>query len=277
MKTTKKALKSLSGVFFAPSFENILIIYRALRSEVKSSFEIDDEHSATSHIIRKYYNEYCTNPEYAWCFDNSIRTERKVGSFNLQRMMECVRQSVGYFKMQEFFHSPSYFGMVEVAHENSAYDKTRVYAEGKVECSEKWANEVFAIGRLMEDTKTCDSDCYQTAGGSRSYVAKEGTTVYYCLNGDNTVYLRFKSDCVEDSYNNNICGVSTGGGKTTYAEGQRVEYRSINTNSVKVTEILKKYNCVIDVMDTNKGGELAERTINRCLAIINQEEEVIAE
>lgn len=85
---------------------------------------------------------------------------------------------------------------------------------------------VFAIGELLEDYDDSDPDPYQTAGGYRSWKALKGTRVEYSLNRDLSVSACFESNCLVDHYNNNICGVSTGGGTTNYKPGERVAKRS---------------------------------------------------
>lgn len=98
----------------------------------------------------------------------------------------------------------------------------------------KWSNwedftieekDVIGVGVLDEDYNDGDPDPYETAGGYRSWTALKGTEVKYYLNNDLSVTAKFKSNCVVDHYNNNICGNSTGGGTTTYSIGERVQIR----------------------------------------------------
>jgi hypothetical protein len=86
---------------------------------------------------------------------------------------------------------------------------------------------LVAIGILDEDYVNGDNDPYQTAGGYRGWRALVGTMVEYHIQSDLSILLKFDSNCEIDHYNNNICGVSTGGGTTKYEIGQRVEKRFV--------------------------------------------------
>lgn len=81
----------------------------------------------------------------------------------------------------------------------------------------------IAVGSLEEEYADGDADCYETAGGYRSFLATPGTTVEVRMNKDLTVRCSFDSHCLVDHYNNNFFGVSTGNGTTKYELGQRVE------------------------------------------------------
>lgn len=86
---------------------------------------------------------------------------------------------------------------------------------------------LIAVGVLQEDYNDSDPDPYLTAGGYRVWKALAGTIVEYHLQPDLSIRLQFDSNCEIDHYNNNFHGVSTGGGTTKYAIGERVEKRSV--------------------------------------------------
>jgi hypothetical protein len=110
------------------------------------------------------------------------------------------------------------------------------------------ADERFiAVGSLEEDYKDGDSDCYETAGGYRSYVATQGSTVEVRLNTDLTVRCSFDSHCVVDHYNNNFFGVSTGNGTTEYELGQRVEKRGVTMGREFIDKTWSKRKANVDI------------------------------
>lgn len=87
--------------------------------------------------------------------------------------------------------------------------------------------DCIGYGFLSEDFESGDNDCYETAGGYRSYLAEKGTAVYFFITKDLKVLCRVESSLIVDHYNNNIAGVSTGGGTTKYEIGEKLATRGI--------------------------------------------------
>ena len=107
-------------------------------------------------------------------------------------------------------------------------------------------------GVLQSDYEDGDSDCYQTAGGYRNFVAKEGTSVDITLNYDLTFRCSFDSNCTEDHYNNNFYGMSTGNGTTKYQLGERVERRVVTMGCDLISYCKNTKRAVdIEVQDIN--------------------------
>jgi len=132
------------------------------------------------------------------------------GEINLQYLHNAIKEVASVFDMANFISC-----MSESNHGGAK--------NGKAESEPN----LIAVGVLNADYKDGDNDPYETAGGYRSWVALKGTVVKYYLDSNLTFRLVFDSNCVVDHYNNNFCGVSTGGGTTTYELGKRVEKRSV--------------------------------------------------
>jgi hypothetical protein len=112
------------------------------------------------------------------------------------------------------------------------YEMGRVFVNmkswsGIVDAEAVSEENLIGIGVLDSDFSDGDPDPYMTAGGYRSWIAPAGTVVKYYLNADLSIRLEFDSNCVVDHYNNNIGGLSTGGGTKEYKLGERVEKRSV--------------------------------------------------
>ena len=133
------------------------------------------------------------------------------GEINLGYLHSAIKEVAEVYEMVQFIKSlrPDNFGEKAI--------------DAKAESEEN----LIGVGVLNADYADADSDCYETAGGYRSWVATKGTIVRYYLNADLTIRLVFDSNCVVDHYNNNFFGVSTGGGTTEYKLGERVEKRSV--------------------------------------------------
>ena len=245
--------KNFSGVFYAPHLKEVFtLVNHILNTEYDcSSKKIDTYASAekiSSEIIRLYYAEYVSN-----C---SLTQEDKYtsqGSFNLDSLIKCVKQAVGIVKMGEFFDRTSCYGFSSKESDKNLNYMT-IFEEIECTCEDDY---VFAVGRLTEDTKTSDNDPYQTAGGYRGYLSKKGTPVYFKMDL-NGVTLSFEGSCMVDHYNNNIGGVSTGGGTTEYKYGERVETRTIQTASYKIDDIIQEFNVTFEKMDSKKGKSIMD-------------------
>lgn len=107
---------------------------------------------------------------------------------------------------------------------NTKFDKIK-----NVIC-ESESNTLFAVGKLTEDRKDCNSDPYETAGGYINYLAPKGTIVeWHYENG--SVYCEYQTSVLVEHYNNNIHGMSTGGGTTKYKIGENEESKVYQCNS----------------------------------------------
>jgi hypothetical protein len=105
----------------------------------------------------------------------------------------------------------------------------------------------IGVATLEEDYEDGDSDCYETAGGYRCFVATQGTDVELRLNKDLTVRCSFDSHCTIDHYNNNFGGVSTGNGTRKYELGQRVEKRGVTMGREFIDKNWTRRKAMVDV------------------------------
>ncbi len=133
------------------------------------------------------------------------------GRITLGMLFEAVQEVAKTYDMANFFKhlAPNNFGEKAV--------------DAKAESEE----HLIGIGVLNADYEDGDPDPYETAGGYRSWIATKGTVVKYYMTPNLNIRLVFDSNCVVDHYNNNIGGLSTGGGTTKYELGERVEKRSV--------------------------------------------------
>ena len=121
-------------------------------------------------------------------------------------------------------------------------------------------------GVLLEDYCDSDNDPYETAGGFRNWKALKGIEVKYYLNSDLTINVRFDSNCLIDHYNNNIAGLSTGGGTTRYKIGDRVERRSATNQDVNVMGIFRwRGEDFPNAKIETKATKLFSKNIEKCL------------
>jgi hypothetical protein len=198
MTTTTTTPKiSKLGFFFFPKFAVILpIIAEGIRNgaEKLQFFGSYEGHifDAMDYIVTR--------------FKSAIE-----GEINLKYLHTAIKEVASVFDMAKFIAS---------------FSESNNWSGAKNGKAESYVS-LIGIGVLNADYKDGDSDPYETAGGYRSWIALKGTTVKYYLNRDLTFTLMFDSNCLVDHYNNNFCGVSTGGGTTEYKLGQRVETRSI--------------------------------------------------
>lgn len=149
----------------------------------------------------------------AWgVFDHIVKTQlpRSHGRVNLKALLDSVKDVIKTIGMIEHF-----------------IDLEKVLDQYKSYTVNDNSKHIFAEGILNEDYYDDDKDPYVTAGGYRKWKATKGERCYYSLNRDLSIDISFNSNCMIDHYNNNIGGVSTGGGTTTYDEGDRVERRFV--------------------------------------------------
>lgn len=141
------------------------------------------------------------------------------GKINLKYIIESVQNVLQTYKRLEFYWN------AVIAPNSTGWSKYKFEALEDGKCKREY---MFATGILLEDYEDGDSDPYMTAGGYRSWKALAGSEVEYHLNADLSISVIVNSNCLVDHYNNNICGVSTGGGTTKYEIGERVERRVVN-------------------------------------------------
>ena len=101
-----------------------------------------------------------------------------------------------------------------------------------VESDEK--HNVVIRGILKNDVQYADNDPYETAGGYIGGVATKGTPCTVVLGYDYTGFgfvVFADVNILQDNYNNNFFGVSTGGGNKSYEMGKRVENKRLKAFS----------------------------------------------
>lgn len=91
---------------------------------------------------------------------------------------------------------------------------------------------VVIRGTLKNDVKYSNPDPYETAGGYIGGVATKGTPCTVVLAYDYTGFgfaVFADTNILQDNYNNNFFGVSTGGGNKSYEMGKRIEEKRLKT------------------------------------------------
>jgi len=183
------------------------------------------------------------------------------GQIHLEYLYQAIEKVAKVWDMVEFFH---HLGTTNKSHyENNGLKFINCTSESQT---------LIAIGVLNEDYVDGDNDCYQTAGGYRSYKALAGTIVEYHLNKDLSITLKFDSNCVTDHYNNNFCGVSTGNGTKNYKVGERVEKRNVTLGREAIDKSWKKasVNASVKKIDYNKITNLIEQYQPELFSAINK-------
>jgi len=244
MKTELATQLNLNKVFFAPNYDEM----RPCMAKAAKSFRFGDvtPMRIVQRIISEYYEDYNQNSELAQP-DNFGRLQ---GDFNLKGMLEEAEIFCNKRKLASFFQNPSSFGIGKVGEDKLGYcGTTQLYKE--VTCSHE-DKEVFAVAIGSEIIHTRDNDCYQTAGGYRTYESDENPIVYLAVTHYGIV-LKVQSSLMVDHYNNNFFGNSTGNGTTTYEKGKNLCMRTILTHSYDVKEVCAKYNLTLKKMDCERG------------------------
>lgn len=247
MSTTAK---NLSGVFFAPSYNEMLPYMVEAYKSFQSEFDASTQ-NILMRIVTQYwveYNETC-NLAVADKFRN-----RNQGDFNIPLMLREIEIFCNLMNLAKDF--------------KAGFSGTSVAAIGKgmigscgvkqlytpCECTNP-NKSIFAVALGSEVIKTADADCYATAGGYRCYESAEKPIVYLSV-GHYGISLHVESYLTVDHYNNNICGVPTGNGTTTYKKEGKTVTRVISTKMYDLGEVLKKYNLEIKKVDCNRGIEI---------------------
>jgi hypothetical protein len=216
-KTSSTGGRKLHKQLFYPSVDNVKgYIAGAIKNKNEdfqffSSYD-GDVWGAVSNIIRNCYNP-----------------NEDDGDINVNFLFNAVKEVAEICERIRF-----------VKH-LSTTNKITYEQNGVMFLNTKHADDQFiGTGKLTADYEDGDADCYETAGGYRHFKALEGTTVTYRMNHDLTFRCSFDSNCVTDHYNNNIGGVSTGNGTTTYEVGKRVEKRGVTMGREAFNKSWKK-------------------------------------
>lgn len=185
-----------SGFLFAPSV-------KALLSVIAEGIQAGDDQL-------RWFGAHSSEIFSAMDYVVQNHHEADSGRLTLGMLYNTLEKVAKTYEMAKFFKHNLANGM-----------KKFIQADASSE------ENLIGVGVLNADFSDGDSDPYETAGGYRSWVAPAGTVVKYYLNADLSISLVFDSNCVVDHYNNNIGGLSTGGGTTKYKLGDRVEKRSV--------------------------------------------------
>ena len=185
-----------SGVLFAPKAIN-------LRAIIAEGIQSGDDQL-------RYFGEYEGHVYDAMDYVIQKFHETDSGRITTGMLFKALKEIARTYDMAKYFKHNMANGMRGFTQAEANSEKT-----------------LIAVGVFFADYVDGDNDPYTTAGGYRSWIAPKGTVVRYYLNADLTIRLEFDSNCVIDHYNNNIGGLSTGGGTTNYKLGERVEKRSV--------------------------------------------------
>jgi hypothetical protein len=207
----------LSSVFYAPNFSEMIKVVKATHKRYNETeglfvYDLKNNEKLVNAIIEEHYFDYVQE-----CESRELQSWNSK-SFNLVQMLKVAQECCDMYEQRDFFKSTSsYFNYDQ---QEKILNKIK-----NVKCSSDEAN-LIAIGRLAKDIEPCDSDCYETAGGYRTHLAKAGTVVKIYLSAQNTIYMTYEASCLIDHYNNNFFGNSTGGGTTKYKYGENVSTRT---------------------------------------------------
>lgn len=171
---------------------------------------------------------------------------------HIKNLLEVVRDCLNYWKQLDRFNSIT--GFFNQNEKDLILDKIK-----KIHCTSNEDN-LFAIGITNEDIKTSDNDCYETAGGFRDYLAKKGSVCKFCLDENNRIYVIIESSLMTDSYNDNIFGNSTGGGRTEYKYGENQSNRIIYMGLLD--EVIRDQRFSIIKIDYAKGANICSKNID---------------
>lgn len=224
--------KDLNSVFFAPNYNKM----RPFMVEASKSFKYKSDATPEKilmRIIGKYYTEYNVGSKLA----KADEWGGMDGDFNLSLMLKYCNEFCNKVRLANFFHQPDYYGVKNYANSTEQ-------------------DNIFGKAQAYTCIKTHDHDCYQTAGGYRSYESNSDTPIVSLEYHHNGIYISVESSLIIDHYNNNFFGVSTGGGHRTYKKGENNCIRKINTGSFDLKSILKEHNLDLISLDLNNGKSL---------------------
>jgi hypothetical protein len=240
------ASKVLGRVFYAPNYTKMLPFFKEAHNSLQYSLDLNPT-TLVGLIISKYFALYCETDESA--IKPHWTGAKETGHFDLKNMLVYATEYCDKVRLYSFFVSPSYYGIYSDAERLPICTPKHTYKSVTCQHDEP---KVFAVCRGVEVFHTRDNDCYQTAGGYRSYQSEENPIVYLEAH-QNGIYLRVDSFLMVDHYNNNFFGNSTGGGTTKYEFGQMPCVRYISTGLYDVATVLEKYNLTLKKMDCERG------------------------
>ena len=224
---------NLDRVFFSPEYNAM----RPYMVEACKSFRfILDANPTTivASIISKYLATY-----------NDGKAQ-----LNLKGMLDIAEVFCSKKRMADFFNCPESYGVADARFGKLGYCGTTQLFKA-VTCTHE-NKDVFAMALGTEAILTADRDCYVTAGGYREYKSSDAPIVYLSTSHYG-ILLHVDSSLVTDHYNNNVGGVSTGGGTTRYKEGAMVLRRTIITGLYDVREVCANHNLKLVQMDVERG------------------------
>jgi hypothetical protein len=230
---THDSIGELHDSLFFPKMETVIDYVAAAIKNGNKDFQFFGKHNiwpAVNNVIRN-------------CYDKQ-RDSRKINVDYLYDALEDVAVIVDKIK---FFRGLN-------THNRSWYEDRGIKLGRFIHAGGD--TEIVGNGVLAQTYKDADNDCYETAGGYRNYVALEGTTFGVYLNRDLSFRCSLEMSCVEDHYNNNFYGVSTGNGTTTYDIGKRVATRSVNMNYELLTKDPNYAAFLLQRLDTYRALDL---------------------
>lgn len=236
---------TLSGVFYAPKFDDVFTLTSAAIESKKNVLSWKDPNwlwlypeDVAGALVMLHYSDYCDH-DYIW----------DKGKMNLRRLIEVCKEVAGFIRMNECMNNPKSYGL------------DRYISDIDIEPD----INTIGYGTLTEEYKSSDNDPYETAGGYRKYVAEAGTKVSFILDDYNRLYAFIKSSLIIDHYNNNFYGVSTGGGTKVYNVGEFIVNRSlmIGYDITHIKDILAVDNLMFDF---KKAGIITKNNIEKLSA-----------
>lgn len=210
---THENIGDLHKSLFFPKMENVIDYVAAAMKNGNKDFQFFGKHHvwpAVNNVIRNCYDKQCDS-----------------GKIHVDYLYEALEDVAEIVEKIKFFKGLNTYN-------RSWYEDKGIKLGSFIHAG--GSSEIVGNGVLAQTYKDSDNDCYETAGGYRNYVALEGTTFGVYLNRDLSFRCSLEMSCIEDHYNNNFYGVSTGNGTTAYEIGKRVETRSVNMNYELLTK-----------------------------------------
>ena len=235
---TQTQTDNLGSVFFAPNYTEM----RPYMVEAYKSFRFKLDANPTTivaSIISKYLATYV-----------EARESYVTNNFNLKGMLAEAEVFCSKKRMADFFNCPESYGVADARFGKLGYCGTTQLFKA-VTCTHE-NKDVFAMALGTEAIHTSDRDCYETAGGYRAYKSSDAPIVYISTSHYGFV-LHVESSLMVDHYNNNVGGLSTGGGTTSYKEGEAVFKRTINTGLYDLCKVCANHNLSLIKMDVERG------------------------
>lgn len=231
-------MNKLLGIFYAPSFDTMFELSNELMNNKKlncSHWSITDPLDIVDTMISEYYQEYTSLiSSNKWMLTSRTK-------INTKNMLSVACDII------KFMSSESYF------------KNKRKYPNQIIDGEDN----VIAKAKLTKEYYTMDRDCYETAGGYRKYVADINTDITIELTSYNNMVLNIPSSLIEDHYNSNFFGVSTGNGTKKYNRGVNVYTRKVTIDKFSLEQIEKNIDIDNIVVDYNKAQQIAKNNIEK--------------